>query len=162
MFSRIFPKQLDNDYRGLWLGLAIFVAAMAVNALQGVMSMINTRRTAIHADGIPLDSFSPAAQQEVLTMFALLGMWVVVLPLLSAVALVRYRAMIPLLYLMLLSEQLARRLLVYLHTPDSAPADHPIGFYVNLGILGFTAIGFLLSLMDRKSLHSARSLQGNA
>jgi hypothetical protein len=60
--------------------------------------------------------------------------------------------MIPFLYLMLLAEQLAARILVYLHTPDGAPADHPIGFYVNVGILVLTAIGFLLSLIDRRSL----------
>jgi len=155
MLDRLFPKQLDNAYRGLWLGLGIFFVAMAVKALQGVLSMINTRSTAINADGIPLDSFSPAAQQEVLTMFALLGMWLLVLPLLSAIALVRYRAMIPLLYLMLLSEEAARRVLVYLHTPAGGPAGHPVGFYVNLGILVVTAIGFVLSLVERKNSGSA-------
>jgi hypothetical protein len=156
MLGRIFPKQFDNDYRGLWLGIAIFVAVTAIKALQGVMSMVNTRNTAINADGIPLDSFSLAAQQEVLSMFALLGMWLLVLPLFSIVALVRYRAMIPLLYVVLLTQQLAARLVVYLHTSTGAPTGHAIGYYVNLGILALTTVGFLLSLMERKGLRSAR------
>jgi len=154
MLSRILPKQFDNDYRGLWLGAVIFVAAMSVKALQGAMSMINTRNTAINADGIPLDSFSPAAQREVLIMFALLGMWLLVLPLISAVALVRYRSMIPFLFLALLVQQLAARIVVYLHTPTSAPAGQPIGFYVNMGILAVTAIGFVLSLVERRRPNS--------
>ena len=151
MLDRIFPARLDNGYRGSWLGLGIFVIAMAVKALQGVMSVIDTRHTAITADGIPVDSFRAAAQQEVLTMFALLGMWLVVLPALSAIALIRWRAMIPLLYLVLIAEQLAARLIVSLYTPASAQAGHPIGFYVNLGILAVTLIGFLLSLRERRS-----------
>lgn len=154
MLKRIFPKQFDNNYRGWWLGLGIFVAAIGVKALQGVMSMINTRSTAINADGIPVDSFSLAAQQEVLSMFALLGMWLLVLPAISVVALVRYRAMIPFLYLALLVQQSAARLVIYLNTPANAPAGHAIGFYVNLGILAVTLIGFVLSLMDRKSVRA--------
>lgn len=162
MLSRIFPREFDNNYQGPWAAVVIFIAAMALKALQGVMSMINTRNTAINADGIALDSFSTAAQQEVLSMFALLGMWLLVLPLLGVVALIRYRTMIPLLYLALLCEQLVARLVVYLHTPDSAPAGHPIGFYVNVGILAVTLIGFLLSLLDRNSLRSARQKSESA
>jgi hypothetical protein len=150
MLSRIFPKQFDNIYRGHWLGLWLFAAVVLVKALQGLNSIVMTRQVMTTADGIPLDSFNAAAAQAATGMFTLLGMYLLVLPLLSLVALVRYRSMIPFLYLMLLAVQVSSRLLVLWH-PVIASAELPVGFFVNLGILAITLLGFVLSLQNRES-----------
>ncbi|MFL5237617.1 MAG: hypothetical protein ACJ8EL_08440, partial [Rhizomicrobium sp.] len=90
MLSRIFPKAFDNSYRGHWLGLALFGIVILLKAIQGVNSIIMTRKVMIGADGIPLDSFNPIAVNIAIQMFALLGMYLLVLPLIGALALVRY------------------------------------------------------------------------
>lgn len=152
MLSRIFPKQFDNTYPGHWLGLALFALIVAVKALQGIQSIISTHRTMVRADGIPVDSFGPVAAREATLMFALLGMYLLVLPLIGAVALIRYRAMIPFLLLMLLAVQLGARGVHLLHPTisESAGGGPPIGLYVNLGILAVTLIAFVLSLVRRR------------
>ena len=67
------------------------------------------------------------------------------LGLLGVLALVRYRAMIPLLYILFLAEMLARRLMI-LAQPLAREGPPPIGFYINLGLLAALALGLLLSL----------------
>lgn len=160
MLERIFPNAFDNRYPGHWLGVALFVLVLVVKALQGVNSIVWTRHIMMTADGIPLDTFSPVAAQEAILMFALLGMYLLVIPVQSVVVLIRYRSMIPLMLLMLIAIQLGARLIHLLH-PDSAAnsaGGAPIGFYVNLGILGFTIIAFLLSIVRPGS--RAEALEG--
>src|SRR6185503_18886262 len=99
MLARIFPKQFDTTYRGLWLAVWLFVPLMLVKAVQGANSIIMTRMVLVGADGIPLDQYGAEAGNTVVTLFALLGMYVLIIPLQSLVVLIRYRAMIPFMYL---------------------------------------------------------------
>jgi hypothetical protein len=149
MLEHIFPKQFDNAYRGHWLGLVLFVLVIALKAVQGFNSMVWTQQIMESADGIPIRTFGPVAAGEAILMFALLGMYLLVLPLISAVALLRYRAMVPFLLLMLLVVQLGARGVHLLHptVAERAGSAEPVGFYVNLGILAATAMAFVLSLV---------------
>ncbi|MBV9570870.1 MAG: hypothetical protein JO056_06495 [Alphaproteobacteria bacterium] len=157
MLERIFPKAFDNTYRGHWLGIALFAPIVFVKAAQGVVSMLTPASTMAGADGIPLDRFNPIAADTAVEMFALLGMYLLVVPVIGAVALLRYRAMIPFLFLMLLAVQLGARTLNYLHpiVRVSAGGGQPIGLYVNLAVLALTVVGFVLSV----SASSARASQ---
>jgi hypothetical protein len=149
MLERIFPPQLDNRYRGQWIAIAILGLYLAMKFLQGVMSVFNTHDTAINADGIPLDTFAPVAAQNILSMFRLLGLNLMALPLLGAVVLARYRAMVPLLYLFLALQALASRVLLMATEPPD-PNGLPAGAIVNLALLGLLLAGFVLSLTGRR------------
>lgn len=152
MLERLFPKQFDNIYRGHIVGLWLFVPIILVKTLQSVESIFNTHDTAVRADGIPLASYPPAAADEIVMLFALLGLYLLVIPFQSAIVLIRYRSMVPFLYLSLLALQLSARLfhaLTDVAKPDDA--GHPIGFYVNLGITAVTVLGFALSLLPGKN-----------
>src|ERR1043165_151158 len=81
MLNRIFPRQFDNDHRGHWLGIALFILVIALKAMQGVNSIIMTHQVMTTADGIPVDSYGPAAAAAAMSMFALLGMYVLVIAL---------------------------------------------------------------------------------
>jgi hypothetical protein len=149
MLERIFPKQFDNTYRGHWSGLVIFVAVIVLKALQCVESIVNTHDTAVQADGIDLAGFSASGANTVMSIFTLLGLYLLVIPAQSAVVLLRYRSMVPFLYFWFLLFQVATRALHMLHPAFAAEGrtPHPIAFYVNLGILAVTALGFALSLV---------------
>ncbi len=150
MFGRLFPTQLDNNFRGWRLAIWLFVPIVLLKAVIGVNSIIMTRQVASSADGIPLDSYGAAAAQAVIALFALLGMWQLILALIAFVALIRYRAMIPFLYLVLLIQMLANRALNFLHpiAPAVGAAAAP-GTYLSLGILAATVLGLVLSVLDR-------------
>ena len=149
MLERILPPQVDNRHPGhraaLWL-LGLYVAlklAMSFN------SIFFTAKVAAGADGIPLARFDPAAVREVLTLFALTGLGQLALALLALTALIRYRALVPFIYLVLLGEALARRLIVQGYEPERTQAGSA-GFYINIGLLVLLALGLALSLMPRK------------
>jgi hypothetical protein len=156
MFSRIFPKVIDNSYRGHWLGLVLFVLVIVLRTTQGINSMVITRTVITGADAIPLDTFSQPAANTLISVFALLGVSSLIVSLIGLIALVRYRAMIPLLFLVIFVSQIGARLILFIY-PIARSADlsmnyagQPIGFWFNLGVMAMTLIGFILSLQNRR------------
>jgi hypothetical protein len=149
MMGRLFPAQADNGFEGyrasLWL-LGLFIALKLVMSLN---SIFNTEWVAAGADGIALDTFGPAAKQELLTLFALTALGQLALAVIALAALVRYRALVPSIYLMLLGEQLGRRLIV--QAQDVArTGSGGAGWYINLGLMALLALGLALSLLPAR------------
>lgn len=153
MLGQLFPPQIDNSFAGrrtaLWL-LGLFVALKLVMSIN---SIINTASVASGGDGIPLDSFSPAAARAVLMLFTLMMLGQLMLALIALTALIRYRAMIPFLYLLLFVEQLARRFIVQSYAVPRTAAT-PAGMYVNYALLALLALGFVLSLLPARKKES--------
>ena len=157
MLDRLFPRQADNRFDGhraaLWL-LGLLIALKLVVSLN---SIFNTESVAAGADGIPLGSFGPAAAREVLTLFALTALGQLVLALIALAVLIRWRALVPFLYLMSLGEQLARRLIVQAHDV-ARPGSSPIAWYVTWGVLALLALGLALSLIPARLTNSRPSV----
>lgn len=147
MFERIFPRQIDNTYRGHWLGKWLFVGVVLARLAIGINSTFNARFVAMSADGIPLDTYGNAAADTVVAIFALSGFLFLLSSLLGIVVFLRYRAMLPLFYLFLLTDQLGRRVLLLAHPiARSHAATTNVGFGFVLVILGATILGFVLSV----------------
>ena len=148
MLSRLFPSRIDNDYRGYRIALVIFGLVVLVRIAIGFGSIFNGYGAATGPDGIPLDTFPPAASQTIVSLFAMLGLSRLLLGLLCVLVLIRYRAMVPLMFVVLLIEQLGRQLIVtYLPIPRvGAP---PVAV-IHLTLLALMVVGLGLSLLSRK------------
>jgi hypothetical protein len=146
MLSRLLPSQADNRFEGhraaLWL-LGLFIALKIV---MGVNSIFNTEAVAAGADGIPLDSYGPAAARQVLNLFALTALGQLTLALVGLMVLVRYRSLVPLLFLVFLGEQIARRLIVQGFAIVRTDGGS-VGLYINLGLMALLALGLDPRLM---------------
>ncbi|MBV8977029.1 MAG: hypothetical protein JOZ13_06580 [Alphaproteobacteria bacterium] len=151
MLNRMFPKTLDNAYRGHWGAVAIMVLLLLGRFAMTINGTLNTAFVAVSADGIPLSSYDAAAAQTVIALFALAAISNLGLGLLGLVALLRYRAMLPLVYLLTLIQSVASRLVIWAHpiVRGNVPTA-TLGFAFVLGLLALTAIGFVLSLVPRK------------
>lgn len=162
MLSCIFPTQVDNNYRGSRLAIWFLVPIILLRGLIGFNSIFFARSVATSADGVPLDSFTPAAAGTVLALFALLGLFSLLLALLGVVVLVRYRAMIPFLYLFLLIQEVGNKavLLAYPVT-RSASSGMPAGSIVVFTILAMTLLGFVLSLTANRNFLGVKSTGQN-
>ncbi|MBV8683985.1 MAG: hypothetical protein JO111_14010 [Caulobacteraceae bacterium] len=106
--DRILPKTLDNRYRGhavaVWLlGLLVFVKAMI-----SLVSLVDPA-PGYKADGIPLGAYPAGAARAVVGVGAYLDVELLILVLVFVVVLVRYRAAVPLMYLLLVVEFLAHK-----------------------------------------------------
>jgi hypothetical protein len=152
MLDRIFPRQFDNNYRGHWLAIWLFVPLVVARLAMGTNSIINTRMVATTADGIPLDSYGAAGAEAVIALFALSGFFLLLLALQGLVALIRYRAMIPFMYLLLLIQQVGNRALILAHpVAKSGVPSAKLGSAFVLAILAITIAGFVLSLLHKQT-----------
>lgn len=143
----ILPRQVDNTYRGHKLALWLFGALVFMKTSIGLGTIFNGREAAISADGIPLDSFGAAGAQAFVSVFAAWGLAQATIGLLSVVVLVRYRALVPFMFALLLLEHLCRKA-IFAVMPIERSADAP-GYLINLALVGVMVVGLVLSL--RKS-----------
>jgi hypothetical protein len=159
MLGRLFPKVIDNDYRGWWLAvwmlapLILLKLVMGIN-VSGLNPWISNRDVAINADGFALDSYGTEAASVVMFMFASWGLILFVLSLLGLLVLVRYRAMIPLMYLLLGAEQFGRKAIAMAQPIVKAAAQSDgfsPAFLINTGFMAVLTIGFILSLAPRRA-----------
>jgi hypothetical protein len=156
ILSRIFPKAFDNNYRGSRIALWLFMPVLLVRMLIGFNSFFFARSVAMTADGIPLDSYSPAAAATVISLFAHLGYFNLLVVGVGLVALIGYRAMIPFMYLMLLVLQLGGRATALLYPiAESGVSTANTGAEVVLGLLALNVVGLLLTFIDRKDANLA-------
>jgi hypothetical protein len=143
----------DSVYRGHKLALWLLGLLALLNGVIGLRSVFDARAVATTADGIPVDSFSPAGAQTVLSLFALLGVDRLFVCLLCVIVLVRLRTLVPLMFALLLAQQLAKRLVVhYLPVATSGPAPGNVVVLVQLSIL---VAGLLLSQWTPQRKRSA-------
>ena len=99
-----------------------------------------------------MSSFPAEAASHLMFLFSVWGLCVLILGLIGLVATVRYRAMIPLAFLLLLSEQqVGRKMLsvVFLDRPFFSPNLSPASL-INWAFLAVAVVGFLLALWPSK------------
>lgn len=161
MLARLLPQQLDNHFPGrraaVWLLVPLALAKLLQGAnVAGLFGPGNSRQVLEGVDRVPLGAFPAEAASHFVFLFAAWGLGVFLLGLLAIVALLRYRAMIPLVYLLLLIEQLGRKALATIHLgrPFLSLAPSAANL-INWGFLLVIVVGLLLSLSHRPSRAAA-------
>lgn len=147
MFNRFLPQRLDNSYGGHKLALWLFALVVFMKTSIGLGTIFNGRNAATTADGIPLDTFTPAGADAFLSVFAIWGLAQVTIGLLCILVLVRYRALVPFMFSLLLLEHLARKLILFVM--PIARTESPPGSLINLALVAVMIIGLVLSLRNR-------------
>jgi hypothetical protein len=154
MLQQFLPKHIDNTYRGHRLALWLFAVLVLMKGGIGLGTILNGRSAAISADGIPLDTFTPAGEQAFVSLFAAWGLSQLMLNLIGLLVLVRYRAMVPFMFALLLLEHLSRKLIFWIR--PIATSDTPPGFIVNLVFVAVMIVGLVLSLWNQDNLQPQR------
>src|SRR5512132_680262 len=113
MLQRLLPQRIDNTFHGHRLALWLFGVVVLVKGAIGFGTIFNGGSAATSADGIALDTFSPAGAQAFVSLLAAWGLSQLMLNLIGLLVLVRYRALVPFMFAMLLLEHLCRRLIFW-------------------------------------------------
>lgn len=144
---KIFPKQLNNAYRGHPLAKWVFVLLTVVTIGRSLVHVFAPDGGAHSIATIPLDTFTPGGATAVIFVFSLWGLSQLLIGLMYAVVLWRYQAFIPFLYLLMMVEYGMRIVLGNLkpiETTETAP-----GAVGNFILLPLAAIMLILSLWER-------------
>ncbi|HZM15687.1 MAG TPA: hypothetical protein VFE28_06765 [Candidatus Krumholzibacteria bacterium] len=147
MFEKLLPHSIDNTYRGTKAGLWLFGLVVGLRIAQSLSVIFNGYSTAKGADGIPVDTYTPEAAQQIVALFAQGSLWRLTLGLLCVIVLVRYRSAVPLLFVVLLLNYLASQL-IFQFVPLVRTGTPP-GPYVNFGLFALMIVGLVLSLRSR-------------
>lgn len=144
MLAQLLPPHADNAYRGQKTALGFFAVVIFMRTTMSLNGIFNSYEVARKADGIPLDTYTTAAAQSVVSLFALLGLANLMVYLICIVVLIRYRRLVPLMFAILLLQYLGGRLVHMLH--PITMTGTPIGFYMNLALAALMIAGLTMSL----------------
>jgi hypothetical protein len=147
---RLFPESISNEYRGTRVALLFFVLLTAVTVGRSIVHIVLPDGGAQTIATIPLGSFGAEAADVVVHLFALWGLSQLIIGVVYVVALIRYRSLIPLLYLLAIGEYLVRLILTLakpIETTSTAPGA--IGNYILVPLL---ALMLVLSLIQRREV----------
>jgi hypothetical protein len=146
MPNRLFPDRFDNRYRGHPIAFWLLFPLTFVNIGIGLVSIFRPDSGAQTADGIPLDHFGGGGAQAVIGTVALLGLAKVLMGSLAVLSLARYRAMVPLIYLLMVTDFLAHRAILMMKPIVSGPST---GGFVVTTLIALSIAGLALSLIGR-------------
>ena len=153
MFESLFPRTIDNSYRGPKAALWILGVVAAIKIAMSLNSIFNGFFVLTSADGVPLPAYPPDAAQSLIAIFAMWAWGHLLFALLALMAVVRYRSMTSLMFMLLLAEHLVRKLILfYLPIVRSGNAT---ASYVNYALLALMVAGLLLSLRQRSATRPA-------
>ncbi|GAB3380302.1 hypothetical protein [Lysobacter fragariae] len=99
MLSRLFPAIVDNRFRGHVLALWLFVPLALMKVMLGMVHILRADGGAQSVSTMPLDTYSAGAAQNIIALMARMGLEQALLGGVFLVVLLRYRALVPLMYL---------------------------------------------------------------
>jgi len=147
MFHRLFPQPIDNRYSGSQIALWLLGLIVFVHILQSVLAFVNGQWIAQSADAIPLETYPAAAAQTILAIFTVSAFRRLIISLICAVVLFRYRSAVPVMFVVLGLSYLGGQI-IFQFIPI-VRVGAPPGAVMNLIMFGLTVVGLTLSLWTR-------------
>lgn len=152
--SGLFPKSFDNAYRGVWFALILFTPIMVMKFGMGAGALFNTAFVVTHADGLSIESYGEAGKSMVFALFGVWGLAQMLFASLSFLALLRYRAMAPLMILVVTIEHCARKAIFLFHPFERPGGLRYLGIafsdWVNYGMAAALLLALVLALTPRR------------
>ena len=149
--SNLFPRQITNEFSGLRIALWGFFLLTAMTLWRSQHHIFSSDGGAQSIATIPLEKYSDSAASTIIGMFALWGLSQLIVGLIYLVAAIRYRSMIPMLYLLSVFEYLLRATYIPAYKSIETAGTAP-GAVGNLPLIIFSFTMLVLSLWSRKKI----------
>jgi len=149
MLNRIFPALIDNRYRGHPVGLWLFVPIALIKLSQSLTHLLKYDGGAQSISTIPLNTYPVSAAQNVIALFARLGLEQLLLASLFGLVLVRYRALIPLMYVLMVADFVGGKIVGQFKPLALAGTSGVSTPFLIVAIL--SVVGLILSLIESRA-----------
>ena len=147
--NTLLPKTINNVFPGKKIALWFFYFITGVTLWRSQHHIFANDGGAQSIATIPLDTYSVNAADTIVGIFALMGISQLLIGLIGLVACIRYRSLIPFLYLLTLLEYVFRAsylpIFKSIHTVETAP-----GAAVNLPLSLVLVVMLALSLWTKQ------------
>lgn len=145
----IFPKQINNTYTGQPIALYTFYIITFITIVRSLIHILALDGGAQSIATIPLDTYSVESANTVIFMFGLWGISQLLLGILFLIITIRYKALIPLMYLFIFTEYTLRLILGFFKPITlTGVAPGGIGNYV---FIILSILLFMLSMKTKKT-----------
>ena len=144
MWNKVLPEFVDNNYRGHKIALWFFYLVTVVTIVRSCIHIFKNDGGAQSIATIPLDNYTIGGAQAVIFIFAYWGLSQLMIGLLQGIVALKYKSLIPLMYVFLFFEYICRIGISFfksLETTGQAPAG-----IANLVLPIVCLIMFLLSI----------------
>ena len=148
MLKRVFPASLDNQFPGHKIALYVFFALTALTLWRSQHHLFGHDGGAQSIASIPLHTYSSSAAETVIGIFGLWGLSQLIIGLIYVLAAIRYRSLIPLLYVLFTFEY-AMRFWVGANKTIETAGTAP-GSVINLPFMVAGIVLFALSIWRGK------------
>jgi hypothetical protein len=152
MISKLLPETINNEYRGQKIALLFLWPLTALLIWRSQHHMLAPDGGAQSIGSIPLDQWSDGASQTVIAIFALWGLSQLIIALMQLIVLLRYKSLVPFIYLVLIVEQ-AGRLFIFNWKPTVTAGTAPAGM-IAVPLMIIILVMFGLSLWQRNGEES--------
>ena len=145
---KVLPKEVNNNYEGRKIALYFFYLFTIMTVVRSLIHMFAPDGGAQTIATIPLDTFTNEGASTVILIFSLWGLSQLIMGIFYVIVSLRYKSLIPLMYLFIFIEYLMRLILGTLkpiETSGTAP-----GAIINFIFPPLVLILFLLSINFRK------------
>jgi hypothetical protein len=143
LLERVFPRSIDNVFRGHRFALWAFYPITLVTVARSLVHIFREDGGAQSIATIPLNTFDAGGADAVVSLFAFWGLSQLLLGAVFVVVGLRYRALIPFMYVLILAEYIGR---IGVGSVKSLPTTGvPPGAYLNVILIVTSILGLVLS-----------------
>jgi hypothetical protein len=148
MLKYLFPKSIDNEYKGNKAPLYLFYLVIPYTIIRSLIHLFSPDGGAQSIATIPLHSFSKNGSNTIIHLFAQWGLSQLLFGLLYIIVIIKYKSLIPLMYLFLFIEY-STRLLLGFYKPFELEGYAPGGIG-NYFLVPLFIVMFILSIKNNR------------
>jgi hypothetical protein len=148
--NKLILSPVNNDFRGYKIALYVFGLITIFTLVRSLIHILAPDGGAQSIAGIPLDTFGQSAESVVILMFALWGLSQLLLGIVYIVFFLKYKSLIPFMYVLIIVEYSLRIILGHLkpiETLSTPPGE--IGNYI---LIPVSLVMLYLSLKSPKRI----------
>ena len=148
MLNRLLPPRVDNRFRGHAAALWLFVPLAFMNVALGVAHVFRADGGAQSVSTMPLDTYPVGAAQNIVGLMARMGLEQLLLGLLFLVVLLRYRALVPLMFAVAVLHYAGQQAVAAMKPLALAGTSGAGTMHMAIGAISL--VGLLLSVSGRR------------
>lgn len=149
IYSKLLPTKITNQYSGNKIALYFFVAIVSITIVRSLIHIFSFDGGSQSIAGFPLDNFPQEAGSIIILMFCLWGISQLIIGIIYLIVLIRYKSLLPLMYVLLFIEYTSRLLAGFLkHASSTHLVPGVVGDYI---MIPLTLLMFILSMRTVKN-----------